>query len=93
MGPLDFLNHLLNFVLPAVALGVMMPLLGRLLWRSVSVKRSLKAQMVVTTLACLAVLVAGLVVFGVDGKMATYAGVVLAAGGCQWWWQGGWRIK
>ena len=93
MGPLNLLNHLLNFVLPAVAMGVMMPLFSRLLWRKVPIKRSLKAQMAITTLACLAVLITGLVVFGVDGKMATYAGVVLVASGCQWWFQQGWRIK
>ncbi len=93
MGALNLLNHLLNFVLPAVAMGVMMPLFSRLLWRKVSVAKSLKAQMTITSLACLAVLIAGLVVFGNDGKMATYAGVVLAAGLCQWWFQGGWRIK
>lgn len=89
MSPLDLLNHLINFALPAVAMGVMMPLFSRLLWRKVAIKRSLKAQVAITTLACLAVLITGLVVFGNDGKMATYAGVVLAAGLCQWWYQGG----
>lgn len=93
MSPLDLLNHLINFTLPAVAMGVMMPLFSRLLWRKVPVKRSLKTQMATTTLACLAVLITGLVVFGNDGKMATYAGVVLAAGLCQWWYQRGWQIK
>lgn len=93
MGPFALANHLLNFVLPAVAMGVMMPLFSRMILRKVSVKPSLKAQMIVTTLACLAVLMAGLVVFGRDGKMMTYAGLVLASGGCQWWFQGGWRIK
>lgn len=93
MGPLNFLNHLLNFALPAVAMGVMMPFFSRLLWRKVSVKWSLKTQMIITTLACLAVLIAGLVVFGVDGKMATYTGVVLVAALCQWWFQAGWKIR
>jgi len=32
----------------------------------------------------LMVLVAGLVLFGNDGKMATYAALVLAAATCQW---------
>ena len=30
------------------------------------------------------VLIAGLVLFGNDGKMATYAALVLAAATCQW---------
>ncbi|MDO8777699.1 MAG: hypothetical protein Q7K57_55090 [Burkholderiaceae bacterium] len=93
MGPFDLANHLINFVMPALAMGVMMPLVSHMMWRKVSIKPSLKAQMSITTLACLAVLIAGLVIFGNDGKMATYAGLILAGAVCQWWFQGGWRIK
>ena len=91
MSFFDLLNHIINFALPAIALGVMVPLFSRLLWRKVPVKRSLSSQMTITTLTCLAVLFAGLVVFSTDGMMATYAGVVLAAALCQWWYQG-WRV-
>ena len=93
MGFFDLTNHLINFILPAVFMGVMMPLFSRLVWRKVAVRRSLKTQMLITTAACAAVLIAGLVIFGNDGKMMTYAGLVLAAAGCQWWFQGGWRVK
>lgn len=93
MGPFDLANHLINFVMPALAMGVMMPLVSRMMWRKVAIKRSLKAQMVITTLACLAVLIAGLVILGNDGKVATYTGLVLAAAACQWWFQAGWRTK
>ncbi len=93
MSPLDFVNHLLNFALPAVAMGVMMPLLSRLLWRKTAVKRSLLSQMIISSLACVVVLLAGLVIFSTDGKMMTYIGVILAAAGCQWWFQGGLKIK
>ncbi len=93
MSFFDLANHLFNFVQPAIAIGVMMPLFSRLIWRKTAVKQSLQQQMLITSLACLAVLIAGLVIFGTDGKMATYIGVVLAAAGCQWWCQGGWKIK
>ena len=91
MSFFDLLNHLINFALPAIAIGVLMPLLSRLIWRKTPVQRSLKSQMTITTLACLGVLVAGLVIFSTDGKMATYAGVVIVAACCQWWYQG-WRV-
>lgn len=93
MSFFDLANHLFNFVLPAIAMGVMMPFFSRMLWRKTPVKRSLMSQMLITSLVCLAVLFAGLVIFKTDGKMMTYAALVLAAAGCQWWFQGGWRVK
>lgn len=93
MSFFDLANHLFNFVLPAIAMGVMMPFFSRMLWRKTPVKRSLMSQMLITTGACMAVLFAGLVIFNTDGKMMTYAGVVLAAAGCQWWFLGGWRAN
>jgi hypothetical protein len=91
MSFFDLLNHIINFALPALAMGVMVPLFSRLIWRKTPSKRSLKSQMIVTTLACLAVLFAGLVIFSTDGKMATYAALVIVAAVCQWWYQG-WRV-
>jgi hypothetical protein len=91
MSFFDLLNHIINFALPALAMGVMVPLFSRLIWRKTPSKRSLKSQMIVTTLACLAVLFAGLVIFSTDGKMATYAALVVVAAVCQWWYQG-WRV-
>ena len=93
MSFFDLANHLCNFVLPAIAMGVMMPFFSRLIWRKTAVKQSLQRQMLITSFVCLAALIAGLVVFGRDGKMPTYVGLVLAAAGCQWWFQGGWRVK
>jgi hypothetical protein len=37
------------------------------------------------------VLAAGLWHFGVDGKMATYAALVIAVASCQWICDPGWR--
>lgn len=91
MSFFDLLNHLFNFALPAIAMGVMVPFLSRLIWRKTPAKRPLKSQMMVTSLACLAVLFAGLAIFSTDGKMATYGAMVTVAAVCQWWYQG-WRV-
>jgi hypothetical protein len=91
MSFFDLLNHIINFALPALAMGVMVPLFSRLIWRKTPVNRPLKSQMLITSLACLAVSIAGLVIFSTDGKMATYAGLVLVAAVCQWWYLG-WRV-
>jgi Co/Zn/Cd efflux system component len=86
MSFFDLLNHLVNFALPAIALGVMVPLFTRLIWRKTPMKRPLKSQMLITSAAGLVVLIAGLVVFSTDGKMATYGGLVIVAALCQWWY-------
>lgn len=91
MSFFDLLNHIFNFVLPAITMGVMVPLFSRLIWRKTPVKRPLKSQMLVTSLACLAVLFAGLVIFSTDGKMVTYVAMVTVAAVFQWWYQG-WRV-
>jgi hypothetical protein len=87
MGPLDALWHLLNFAYPAAALGMIAAALAKLVWRrelSPVPWRRLARDAVI---ACLVVLVAGLVAFGRDGRMATYLGM---AGACALtlWWRG-----
>lgn len=42
-------------------------------------------QAAINSIAGVAMLAAGLVVFGNDGKMATYGALVLATGTAQWW--------
>lgn len=91
MGPLDALWHLLNFAYPAVALGLIAAGLAKLLWRhelgGVPWRRLARDA----ALAGLAVLVAGLVLFGRDGKMATYGAMVAACAVTLWW--RGWVAK
>ena len=90
MGPLDILNHLLNFVAPAAFVALLLVLGGRLLgaqggslagWR----------QWAVVFVVGLVVLAAGLALWGRDGKMLTYALLVLATASCQWVLSRGWR--
>lgn len=90
MGPFDVLLHLLGFAAPAFALAALLVLAGPLLRRA----RPLVAWWVQLALNCavgVAVLALGLWHFGVDGKMATYAALVLAVAATQWAGSGGWR--
>lgn len=84
MGPIDAFWHLLNFFAPAVGVGLITSAFAKLLWR-----RELKAAGWIrlalwATAGCAFVLVAGLIVFGHDGKMATYAAMVCACGLMLW---------
>lgn len=85
MGPLDLLWHLVNLVLPALALGALAAGLAKLLWRQalagVAWKRLAAHAAAASTLA----LLAGLVISGRDGRMATYGAMVLACAGGLWW--------
>jgi hypothetical protein len=89
MGPLDALNHLANFFLPALGLALWASLLAKLAWRRELKGVALTRLIAWSTAAGAAVLIAGLVVFGHDGKMATYGGMVLASSLALWW--AGWR--
>ncbi len=76
-------NHLLNLIVPAAALAVLLVLLSRV-WRLFfqskgKVAQAFTAWIAIIFIVNVTVLLAGLVVFGHDGKMATYAATVLAA--------------
>ena len=84
LGPIDAVWHLLNFFGPAVGVGLIAPTCAKLLWR-----RELKGVgwtrlTLWATAGSAAVLVAGLVVFGHDGKMATYGAMVAACALTLW---------
>jgi hypothetical protein len=79
LGPLDALNHLVNLLLPALALGAISAALAKLVWRrELSGARWTRlAAWAAAAGAC--VTLAGLVVFGRDGTMETYGAMLLAA--------------
>lgn len=87
--------QLLNFIAPAAVVALLLMLLAQFFGRFYKRKRpathSWWAQAAIIFVVNLAVLLAGLVVFGVDGKMATYAAMVLAAATCHWVLGKGWR--
>ncbi len=91
MGPLDLLNHLLNFVAPALFIAVLLAFLARVVVRRAPAAPALWKQMTFNFAAGVLVLLAGLWFFGRDGKMATYAALVVACASVQWLQLRGWR--
>jgi mevalonate pyrophosphate decarboxylase len=89
MGPLDALYHLVNFFLPALGVAALAAALAKLLWwrelRSAAWLRLARWGAAGGSLA----LLGGLVVFGRDGKMASYAAMVAATALALLW--AGWR--
>ena len=90
------LDHILNFLAPAAALALLVVLLSRPFSRFLASKKplsqSIYAQAAIIFIVNVLVLAAGLVLFGNDGKMATYAALVLASAVCQWVLWRGWRV-
>ena len=89
-------DHLLNFIAPAAVVALLLVLLGRVFSRFLVSKRllaqSIWAQAAIIFIVNVSVLAAGLVLFGNDGKMATYAAMVLAAAICQWILFKSWKV-
>lgn len=83
--------HLFHFVLPALAMAVLMPLAGR--WAMGAGGAPVRRRMAVHAVAGVLVLVAGLVLHGHDGKMSTYMALVLVAATVEWGLHRGWTRK
>ena len=88
-------NHLLNFMAPAAFVAVLLVLLPHLFFGFFKSKRPLAQavwmRLAIVFVANMAVLVAGLLIFGHDGKMLTYAALVVVAALCQWVLLRGWK--
>ena len=91
MPLIDALIHAVNFAAPAAFLAVLMPLLAKLMMPRRSTMLAGWAQVLINFAVCLALLLLGLVFFGRDGKMATYALLVLGAATTQWMLVRGWQ--
>ncbi|WP_300715503.1 hypothetical protein [Hydrogenophaga sp.] len=87
MTLLSVLAHLAGFVAPALGVGL-------LLWASLRIRRKGRPgfgsamQLALLCLAGIGVLLAGLAYFGRDGRIATYAALVLVQGTLAWWLRG-----
>ncbi|VTU14665.1 MULTISPECIES: hypothetical protein [unclassified Variovorax] len=91
MALLDLIDHLLNFIAPAFAVGFLCALLGRLAMRKAAGTPAWWTQGAINFIVGIVVLAAGLIVFGHDGRMLTYGALVAACGTSQWLVAGGWR--
>ena len=91
MSLLDLLFHLLNFLAPAVAVGLLVATLAPLLMKKARPHHTWLTQVAINSVACALALLAGLIVFGRDGKMVTYGAMVLVCASSQWYAARAWR--
>jgi hypothetical protein len=91
MGLFQLLDHLINFVLPALAIGLVMAGPARAWLIPADRRPGFWPCWAAQGLLGVAVLLSGLMLFGRDGKVATYAALVLAAATLQWLMGRSWR--
>lgn len=85
MGPVDAFWHLSNLFGPALGMALLAPTLAKLLWRQALRSVRWRSLALGTFVACALVLLAGLLLTGHDGRMSTYAALVLVAALVLWW--------
>ena len=91
MSPIAFFLHLLSFLAPALAVAAFVALAARIVLPPAARPKSWWLAFVLNFAAGAVVLAAGLWYFGHDGKMATYAALVLAVASMQWAAGRAWR--
>ena len=88
-------NHLLSFLAPAAVTAILVVLFGRFFSRFLASKaplaQSIWARAAIIFVVNVCVLAFGLLVFKNDGKMLTYAAMVLASALCQWTLNCSWK--
>jgi hypothetical protein len=84
MDLLSLTVHMVNFIAPALGVAAWITLIHPLVWRNRRRWQGWRRQLVWNSLAGILMLLLGLLVFGQDGKMLTYAAMVLACATNQW---------
>lgn len=87
MGPIDAFWHLLNFFWPALGVGCVGAAAVKALWRRDLAGVRWRRLAGWGTAAGAVALAVGLLLFGRDGRMATY-GLLLLASALALWWAG-----
>ena len=85
MDALGLFWHLANFVAPAFGVGMLSAALCKAFWRRSLARTPWFTLAWQSSAAGLAVLVAGLVITEHDGKLATYAALVVVCALVPWW--------
>ena len=91
MGVIDMLLHGLLWMLPAVVMGLLLVVGAGLCLPRLSARPRWWVQWAVNSGVGALVLLGGLLLTGRDGKMATYAVLVLAMASSQWALLRAWR--
>lgn len=92
MGPLDILNHLLNFLAPATVVAVLVAVFARFFLTNRGAALSIWMQCAINFVACCAALGFGLWFFGRDGKMVSYGAMLLCCASSQWLMGRLWKV-
>ncbi len=77
MGPLEQINHVLNFLAPALAVGVVLALCGPYVMGKKQSGAGIVLHSILNFFVGALMLLVGLWFFGRDGKMASYAAMLL----------------
>jgi len=85
LNPVDAFWHVANFFAPAVVAGFLAAAGAKLLWRRELAAVGLGRLGAWAGGAMALTLLAGLVIFEHDGKMATYTAMVVACAAALWW--------
>ena len=91
MNALDLSKHVLSFAAPALATALVLAVAGRWLLPGTGPRPTWWALFAINFVAGLAVLGAGIWYFGRDGKMASYAAMVVVMATVQWLAGRAWR--
>lgn len=84
-------NHLLNFLAPAFFMAVGLAVCARIFKQNQPGAQSFIAQVAINFIFGSAALLAGLWLFSRDGKMISYALLVVTSACCQWVLSRAWR--
>jgi hypothetical protein len=85
MVAIDGFWHVLNFLAPAIGVGVVACLLAKVFWRHTLPTNALGGLLAWSVGAGCVVLCVGMVVSGHDGQMSTYGALVLCVAVILWW--------
>ncbi len=85
MSPLDAFWHLTNLFVPALGLGTIAAALTKLMWRHELAAVPWRRLAAPACAASAMVTLGGLVLWGRDGRMATYAAMVVVCALTLWW--------
>lgn len=91
MPLLDFLVHLLSFIAPAIFLACALAVWVRVRWGTDALLLGWWQCLLLNAVLGALVLGLGVALGGHDGRMATYAMLVLVMASCQWLLAGGGR--
>ena len=91
MSFLTAINHLLNFVAPALVLALLQVAGSQLFMRKMARSRGWIAPIALLFIVGCVVLAGGVLLLGSDGQMLTYGALVLATVSAHWLWLRAWR--